>query len=320
MLLTLTPNPAVDQTIEMDEPLEPDTVQKSANAQFDSGGGGINLSQFVHALGGETVASGITGGFTGYFIEQDLKEFGIPTDFCTIESAPTRINSTILVPERDRPRTSRVTGSESSETVEYQIRQAGPAVTDAVIDQLVETVREHEPEILVIAGSLPPGMEPEAVDRLATAGDWETAVNVHGDVLLELEETYEYCRTNQAATEMATGRTIDSITDCEQAALEIQAMGFERVVASMGSEGAVMITPEQTLYSPAVDVDVVDTKGAGDALFGAILWAYEQGWDDTKALRAGVATAWKLVTVKGSTVTDLSPQDRMDKVHVWEMS
>ena len=52
-------------------------------------------------------------------------------------------------------------------------------------------------------------------------------------MLLELEETYEYCRTNQAATEMATGRTIDSITDCEQAALEIQAMGFERVVASI---------------------------------------------------------------------------------------
>jgi 1-phosphofructokinase len=320
MILTLTPNPAVDQTIEMDEPLEPDSVQKSADARFDAGGNGVNLSQFVHALGGETVATGITGWFTGYFIEQELQKFDIPTDFRSVDAGPTRINTTILVPEPESPQTSRVTGSKSGGTVEYQIRQAGPEVTDDVVDQLIETAREHEPDILTVGGSLPQGMEPEAIDRLATAGDWETAVDVHGNVLLELEATYEYCRTNQAATEMATDRTIESITDCEQAALEIQEMGFERVTASMGSEGAVMVTPEQTLYSPAVDVDVVDTKGAGEALFGAILWAYEQGWDDEKALRAGVATAWKLVTVKGSTVTDLSPQDRMDEVHVWEMN
>ncbi|MEF8882238.1 MAG: 1-phosphofructokinase family hexose kinase [Halapricum sp.] len=320
MILTLTPNPAVDQTIEMDEPLEPDAVQKSAGAKFDSGGNGINVSQFVHALGGETLASGIIGGFTGYFIEQDLEDFGIPTDFCTIESAPTRINTTILVPEPEAPQTTRVSEDELSERVEYQLRQEGPEVTEHIVDLLVETIQRHDPAILNIGGSLPPGMDADAVDRLASAGDWKTAVDLHGDVLMELEENYEYCRPNRAELERATGIEVETINDCEEAALRVQEMGFERVIASMGSEGAVMVTPESTFYSSAVDVEVVDTVGAGDAMFAAILWAHERGWDDAKALRAGVAAAWKLVTVRGSSVTDLSPQDRMDDVQVWELS
>jgi len=319
MILTLTPNPAVDQTIEMDEPLEADTVQTSAGAQFDAGGNGINVSQFVRALGGETTATGITGGFTGYFLEQSLDEFDIPTDFCTIESAPTRINTTILAPAQGEVQTSRVAEEPDRDRAEYRLLQTGPEVTDHIVDLLIETVTKHDPEILNIGGSLPPGMDAAAVDRIAAAGDWETAVDIHGDVLTDLEETYEYCRPNRTELEAATGITIETITDCEQAALQIHEMGFERVIASMGEEGAVLVTPEQTLYSSAVDVEVVDTVGAGDALFAAALWAYEQGWSDEKALRAGVAAAWKLVTVTGSSVRDLSPQERMEDVRVWEL-
>ncbi|QSG05741.1 1-phosphofructokinase [Halapricum desulfuricans] len=319
MILTLTPNPAVDQTIEMDEPLEPDAVQTSVGAKFDAGGNGINVSQFVRALGGETTATGITGGFTGYFIEQTLSEFGIPTDFCQIESQPTRINTTILAPGREQFQTSRMDEESDHPRSEYRLLQTGPEVTDHVVDLLIETVREHDPEILNIGGSLPPGMDAAAVDRIAAAGDWKTAVDIHGDVLTDLEETYEYCRPNREELEAATGITVETITDCEQAAKQLHEMGFERVIASMGSEGAVMVTPDQTLYSSAVDVEVVDTVGAGDALFAAVLWADEQGWSDEKALRAGVATAWKLVTVTGSSVRDLNPQERINEVRVWEM-
>jgi 1-phosphofructokinase len=192
-------------------------------------------------------------------------------------------------------------------------------VTEHIVDLLVETLQKHDPEILNIGGSLPPGMDASDVDRLAGAGDWETAVDIHGEVLTKLEGTYEYCRPNQDVLAAATGVEIETIDDCEKAALRLQNMGFDRVIASMGSEGAVMVTPEKTLYSSAVDVNVVDTVGAGDALFAAVLWAYEQGWDDQKALRAGVAAAWKLVTVAGTSVRTLSPEDKMDEVRVWEL-
>jgi fructose-1-phosphate kinase PfkB-like protein len=50
-----------------------------------------------------------------------------------------------------------------------------------------------------------------------------------------------------------------------------------------------------------------------------VLWAYKKGWDDETALRAGVAAASKLVSVTGSSVDDLSPEETMDSVSVWSL-
>ncbi|MUV90886.1 hexose kinase [Halapricum sp. CBA1109] len=302
MILTVTPNPAVDQTIEMDEELQADAVQRSTGARFDSGGNGVNVSQFVRALDGDTTATGIVGGFTGYFIEQDLKHFDVPTDFCHIDSEPTRMNTTILTPDH-----------------EFHLNQSGPQVEDAIVDDLIDVLQKYEPSIVDIGGSLPPGMDDSAVDRLAAAGDWDTAIDIHGDLLPELEETYEYCKPNEVELEEATGIEITSIDDCAEAARELQSWGYERVIASMGGEGAMLVTPDQTLYAPALDVDVVDTVGAGDSMFAATLWAYEQGWSDEKALRAGVATSSKIVGVTGTSVDEIDPYDAMDEVKVWTL-
>jgi 1-phosphofructokinase len=302
MILTVTPNPAVDQTIEMDEALEADAVQRSTEARFDSGGNGINVSQFIRALGNETLATGIVGGFTGYFIEQNLEIFDVPTDFCKTDTAPTRMNTTILTPE-----------------AEYHLNQTGPTVGETAVEELIEVLERHDPSIVDIGGSLPPGMEDSAVDRLAAAGDWDTAIDVHGDLLPNLQEDYEYCKPNEAELEKATGIEINDIDDCAEAARQLQEMGFERVIASMGGDGAMMVTPEKTLFAPALDVDVVDTVGAGDSLFAAVLWAYDQGWDDEKALRAGVATSSKIVGVTGTSVKDLDISEAIEEVRVWTL-
>ena len=302
MILTVTPNPAVDQTIQMDESLEVDAVHRSTGAHFDSGGNGINVSQFVTALGHETLATGIVGGFTGYFIREDLKEFGVETDFCEVDTGPTRMNTAVLTPD-----------------AEYRLNQSGPEVDAAVVDELVDVLQEYDPSIINIGGSLPPGMEPSDIDRLAGAGDWDTALDIHGDDMVALEGTYEYCKPNEEDLFEATGIEVTDIDDCAEAARQLQAEGFERVVASLGSEGAMMVTPERTIYAPALSVDVADTVGAGDSLFSAVLWAYEQGWDDETALRAGVATSSKIVEIAGTGVRELDPTDRMDDVRVWTL-
>lgn len=300
MILTVTPNPAVDQTIEMDDDLEENTVQRSTGAQFDAGGNGINVSQFLTALDTETVATGIIGGFTGYFIQQNLKTYDVPTDFVSVEE-PTRLNTTILPPGK-----------------EYKVNQSGPTVERDVVDDLIDTLQEHDPSLINIGGSLPPAMNAVDVDDIAAAGDWDTALDVHGDLMIELENTYEYCKPNETELEEATGIVIDSIDDCAEASQQLHEMGYERVLASMGGEGAMLTTPEKTLFAPALDVDVVDTVGAGDSMFAGALWAYDQGWDDEQALRAGVATSATIVQIKGPSVHELSPQSLMEDVRVWE--
>jgi len=301
MILTVTPNPAVDQTIEMDEEIEADAVQRSTDAQFNSGGNGINVSQFVRALGEETVATGFIGGFTGYFIEQDLVSYDVPTEFTEVDGQ-TRINTTLLTPDN-----------------EYHVNQSGPSVERTDVDALIDTLQDHEPSVINIGGSLPPGMDAADVDRIASAGEWDTALDVHGELMVELDGEYEYCKPNREELTAATGIEVETIDDCAEAAGELQEMGYERVIASMGGDGAVMVTPEETLYAPPMDVDVVDTIGAGDSMFAAVLWAYEQGWDDETALRAGVATSAHLVSIKGPSVYELDPEATMEQVRVWSM-
>ncbi|WP_135662493.1 1-phosphofructokinase [Halorhabdus rudnickae] len=301
MILTVTPNPAVDQTIKLNEEIESNIVQRSAEAQFNSGGNGINVSQFLRALGSETVSTGIVGGFTGYFIEQDLEGYDVPTDFVSVEGE-TRINTTILTP-----------------TSEYHVNQKGPKADEDAVDNLIETVREYDPTTINIGGSLPPEMGPADIDRIDAAGDWNTAVEVHGEVLTALDREYEYCKPNREELEAATEMEIDSVDDCAEAAKALQEKGYERVIASMGSDGAVMVTPGETLYAPALEVDVVDTIGAGDSMLAAILWAYEQGWNNEQALRAGIAASAQLVSVMGPSVHELNPETTMDQVTVWSL-
>jgi len=319
MILTVTPNPAVDQVITLEEPLEPDSVQRGEETRFDSGGNGVNVSQLVRALDGETLATGIVGGFTGYFIEQNLAEFDVPTDFEETTDGPTRLNTTIHAYSEEAIQTNRVDDPAETERVRYQLTQSGPAASEELIDDLVETVVEHDPETVYIGGSLPPGMDAADVDRIAAAGDWETAVDVHGDILDQLEERYEYCRPNETHLQEATGIEIDSINACEEAAIELQKRGFERVIATMGEEGSMIVSGEQTLFAPAPDVDVVDVVAAGDAMFGAILWAHQQGWSDETALKAGVAAARKLITTSGTSVRDLDIEETIDDVRVWQL-
>ncbi|ERJ05041.1 Fructose-1-phosphate kinase protein [Halorhabdus tiamatea SARL4B] len=301
MIVTVTLNPAVDQTIKMNTGLESESVQRSVEAQFTSGGNGVNVSQFLQALGSETAATGLIGGFTGYFIEEDLDTYDVPTDFVWVAGV-TRINTTILTPRK-----------------KYQLNQTGPTVDSDVIDELIEIVSQYEPDTLNIGGSLLPGMDAADVDRIATAGDWDTAVEVPGEVLAELDAEYEYCKPNRKELAAATGREIESVTECVDAAKTLQERGFECVIASMGSDGAVMVTPEETLYAPALDVEVVDTLGAGDSMLAAVLWAFEQGWDAERALRAGVVASAQLVGVMGSSVRELDPEPRLDEVRIWAM-
>jgi len=301
MIVTVTLNPAVDQTIKLNTGLESESVQRSAEAQFTSGGNGVNVSQFLEALGSETVATGLIGGFTGYFIENDLATYDVSTDFVWVEGV-TRINTTILTPRN-----------------EYQLNQTGPTVDSDVIDELIGIISQHDPDTLNIGGSLLPGMDAADVDRIATAGDWDTAVEVPGEVLRELDAEYAYCKPNRKELEAATGREIESVTECVDAAKTLRERGFECVIASMGSDGAVMVTPEETLYAPALDVDVVDTLGAGDSMLAAVLWAFEQGWDAERALRAGVVASAQLVGVMGSSVRELDPEPRLDEVRIWSL-
>jgi 1-phosphofructokinase len=287
VIATVTPNPAVDYTVSLSGAPAPGEVLRTDRTRYDAGGKGINVSKYLDALETETLATGFLGGFVGEYLETRLATAGLPASFVTIDGT-TRLNTTLLAPD-----------------AEYKINQTGPTVGAAAVGSLVETLRDRDPETVLVAGSLPPGVDTETVDRIATAGEWETAVDLNGDVLGELSAGYALCKPNRAELEEATGRTVDDVDSAVAAARSLRGRGFERVVASLGSEGAVLVSDDRAFHAPALDVDVVDTVGAGDALLAGVLDGVARGESNGGALRTGIAVAAHVVGVPGTRVPPL---------------
>ncbi|MEI9928459.1 MAG: PfkB family carbohydrate kinase [Sphingomonas sp.] len=74
-IATLTMNPALDVSTSIDA-LRPTHKLRCAAPRFDPGGGGINVAQLIHALGGEVIAVFPSGGPTGATLEALLRDRG----------------------------------------------------------------------------------------------------------------------------------------------------------------------------------------------------------------------------------------------------
>lgn len=291
MILTVTLNPAVDHTVNVEGDLDAERVNRAEVARYDAGGKGINVSKYLTGLGAETVATGIVGGLFGEYVTRQLSRTKIPHDFVEM-SGCTRLNTTIL-----------------TNNDEFKINQSGNAVTRETIRSVIETVHDYDPEVVVIAGSLPPGVGPATIDRIAQAGDWDTVVDVGGHLLEQLRVDYALAKPNRQELATATGMPTETVDDCIRAARTLRENGFERVVASLGADGAVLSTATETLAVPSLRAEVVDTAGAGDAMLAGIVHALTQGYSDERALRIGTAVAGRSVTVPGTSVPDLSGMD-----------
>lgn len=94
MIVTVTMNPAIDKTIDI-ERLERGGLNRIQNVEMDAGGKGINVSKTIKAMGGESIATGFLGGRSGKVIQDVLKEQGITSDFVWLE-ADTRTNTKVV--------------------------------------------------------------------------------------------------------------------------------------------------------------------------------------------------------------------------------
>ena len=291
MILTVTLNPAVDHTIELESFPAADTVARTESARFDAGGKGINVSQYLDSLGTETVATGLVGDFLGRYIRQELDADDIAHDFVEI-AGRTRLNTTVLTDDG-----------------EYKINHTGPPVDATIVDDVIAVLERHEPAFVVVAGSLPPGLDVAAIDRIADAGSWQTVVDVGGELLAEVDADYALCKPNRPELAAATGMAVDSLEDCLAAARQLQSSGFERVLTSLGGDGALLVTPDEQLQAAALDVDIADTVGAGDAMLSGFVSELAAGHDARAGLARGVAVASKMVSVPGTRLPSVDDLD-----------
>lgn len=280
MILTVTPNPALDYTIRLDA-VEIGKRAKYRDPRIEPAGKGINVSRMVRRLGEETLALGFAAGATGDLLRRGLEEEGVPHELVPAPGL-TRINVTML------------TGAEGSAT---HLHGPGAGVSATDVARLVDRVTTHlaRAKILVISGSLPPGMPPAAVTdlvRAARKAGVRSIVDSEGELLAA---GADLVKPNTLEIGDLLGRTVAGVDQSVAAARELISRGAKSVVVTMRGEGAVAVSDGKACHVQAPREDVVRAIGAGDSFAAGLAVGLLRGSELPEALRlaaaAGTATA-----------------------------
>jgi 6-phosphofructokinase 2 len=97
-IVTLTLNPALDMSTEVPK-LVPDEKLRCAEPLLDPGGGGLNVSRAVMALGGESLALVALGWLTGDRLAGLIRNEGVP--FLAL-TAPGETRQSLTVTEKNQ--------------------------------------------------------------------------------------------------------------------------------------------------------------------------------------------------------------------------
>lgn len=303
MIVTLTPNPSIDRTITLSEPLVRGGVIRSTTSHDDPGGKGVNVAQVVRNAGQLAVAV-LPGDHDDPLLvrlrELRLTHRAVPTGL------PSRINITLAEPDG----------------VTTKINRPGPVLEQAHLDQLVrEVAREGVgARWAVLSGSLPPDVDPGwYADVIAALKDEELAIaldtsgeplrlaveRVPAEIALLKPNTEELA--DLVGADPAGLVDVGAIVDAARPLLDAE---VGAVLLTRGSQGAVLLTADGTWVVDAPPVQARSTVGAGDSALAGYLLGALDGLDPAKRLTLAVAYGSAAASLPGSTMpspTDLPP-------------
>ena len=294
-VVTLTLNPAIDQTVILDA-LEPGTVHRARAVRSHAGGKGVNVACCLADWGVPVTATGILGADNDAAFTQALAGKGIADRFVRIPGE-TRTNLKLL----DR-RTGETT----------DINLPGLAVTADSLDAARSTLLDHAAADawVVLAGSLPGTLPDSTYAQLATplkARGTRVVLDASGAPLAaalaaDIGALPDAVKPNRHELEEWAGRPLRTLEDVRAAAQDLRTRGIPVVVVSLGAEGALFLTPEGAVQAQPPAIEVASTVGAGDALVAGLVAALRAGLDLDETARLAIAFAAGKLTQAGANL------------------
>lgn len=290
MIVTVTLNPAIDQTLIVPKFVAGDTIRVQAS-RFDPGGKGINVSRVIRELGGESIAMGFAPGGLGRYIEQTLEAEGIECDFVHTKGE-TRTNITLM---------------DESRHIQTILSDPGPATNLEAVTSLKRRLKRrlHDGDWLVLAGSIPPPLTADVYSELiheAQEQGVHTVLDADGAALQAgVEATPEIVKGNRRELERLLGRHLDDEASTLAAARQVHKIGVQTVVVTRGREGAVAVYNHKKLRGIAPRVRAVSAIGSGDAFLAGVVLTLSRGGTMDEAMRLGIAAGTATVLTPGTT-------------------
>lgn len=281
-ILTLTLNPALDMATGVAR-LVPGEKLRCTDPLLDPGGGGLNVSRAIRALGGDSLALVALGGLTGDRLAGLIRAEGIT--FLAIHG-PGETRQSLTVTEGETGR-------------QYRFLLPGPTWTEAdrarVFTLLGATARPGG--YAVISGSQPPGVPRDFPAQLAAAmPDVQVVLDTSGAALVQAVEQpiagLAVLRMDGEEAEGLAGRSLRTRAQTADFAQDLVRRGVAAcVIVARGADGNVLAEAGRRLFAPAPKVAVKSTVGAGDSFVAAFVLALARGEAAERALALGSAAA-----------------------------
>lgn len=261
MIVTVTPNPSLDRTIQVDQ-LTPGGVHRAEAVLLDPGGKGVNVARALAAADVSTQAILPFGGPEG----QRLAELLTP------ESVPV-----IEVPLRTRTR-SNITVVDGHGTTS-KFNEPGPLLDESEVRALENIAGEcaDTANWVVSCGSLPDGCPADLharVVRAAHRAGSRAAVDASGDALRSaIDAGPDLIKPNLTELAELAGRDLDDLGEVIAVARQLRTRGVGAVLVSLGELGAVLLDESGAWHASSPATEVRSTVGAGDAMLAGYLRA-----------------------------------------------
>lgn len=289
MIITVTMNPAIDKTVEIDA-LEPGGLNRIQKVEYDAGGKGINVSKTIRELGGETLATGFLGGNAGKTIQNVLDASGIKNDFIWVEGE-TRTNTKVF------EKNGAVT----------ELNEPGPVIGEAQMEELLQKLEGYADEeaLFILAGSIPTGVDKhiyEIITRRVHEKGATVLMDADGELFRNaLEAGPDIIKPNRVELEEYAGMDYRASTqELLRIAQKLMEQGIKTVAVSMGKGGAMLIRPDYQVKCPALSVKAHSTVGAGDAMVAALAYAWDKKLGNEETMKLCMATSAGAVTTIGT--------------------
>jgi 1-phosphofructokinase family hexose kinase len=268
MILTITPNPALDLSGEVDD-IVPNEKNYVHHEKRYPGGNGINAARVIAALGVPVVATGFLGGAVGGEIEALLKAEGVSCHFIEIKES-TRINIT-------------VSNHKTSKQTRFSF--SGSPIERQDMERLLELIRRDQTfTMLNLGGSFPPGFSMDDVRslfELAHVRNMGVVADVPSQHLKEVIALRPMLiKPNLKEFNELIGRKLETIAEVREAVRSLNEF-VPLVCISSVERGALMVTPNGSCYVKGPEVDAKSSVGAGDSMVGAMM---------AQLFRSGVTT------------------------------
>ena len=289
MIVTVTMNPAIDKTVDV-ESFVHGGLNRVKHIIMDAGGKGINVSKTIKALGGDSIATGFLGGNNGNAIANMLESDQVNAQFVIVDGE-TRINTKIV---------------EADGTV-TELNEAGPKIFEEEQKHFEEQLIQYAKEgtWFVLSGSVPTGVPKtiygDIIRKMHEKGA-KVFLDADGELFTEsLAAKPDIIKPNRVELEKYIGAE-HSLTEEELLSVgnDLLDKGIGTVIISLGHEGALFLTKEQSLKCPAISVKVQSTVGAGDALVAAFTYGMDMGEDFESCAKLGIATSAGAVSTEGT--------------------